>query len=118
MDGCEISQSQDQYDEESWVHGHLAKSSMNDERCFRRLQPRRLRLEDVGKQGSRRLHCCAMWRYLLGGSWVVRSGVLSSVTRTMTHIWGCIIPLISNHEPQRRGPTCLPKTGKGTQAEM
>ena len=36
---------------------------------------------------------------LLGGSWVVRSGVISRVTIVITHIRGLITPLITTHEP-------------------
>ena len=35
---------------------------------------------------------------LLGGSWVVRSGVTSRVTIIITHIRGFITPLIATHE--------------------
>ena len=36
---------------------------------------------------------------LLGGSWEVISGVLSSVTIIMTHITGLITPLLTTLEP-------------------
>ena len=36
---------------------------------------------------------------VLGGSWVVISGVLSRVTILITHIGGLITPLITTHEP-------------------
>ena len=36
---------------------------------------------------------------MLGGSWVVISGVISKVTIVITHIRGLITPLISTHEP-------------------
>ena len=36
---------------------------------------------------------------LLGGSWVVISGVLSRVTIVITQIRGLITPLITTHEP-------------------
>ena len=42
---------------------------------------------------------------LLGGSWVVISGVISRVTILITHIRGLITLLITTHEPPSRG--CL-----------
>ena len=36
---------------------------------------------------------------VLGGSWVVISGVISRVTIVITHIGGLITPLITTHEP-------------------
>ena len=36
---------------------------------------------------------------ILGGSWVVISGVISRVTVLITHIRGHITPLITTHEP-------------------
>ena len=36
---------------------------------------------------------------LLGGSWVVISGVISRVTIVITHIRGLITPLITAQEP-------------------
>ena len=36
---------------------------------------------------------------LLGGSWVVISGLISRVTVVITHIKGLITPLITTHEP-------------------
>ena len=36
---------------------------------------------------------------ILGGSWVVISGVLSRATRIITHIRGLITPFITTHEP-------------------
>ena len=36
---------------------------------------------------------------LLGGSWVVISGVISRVTLLITHVRGLITPLITTHEP-------------------
>ena len=36
---------------------------------------------------------------LLGGSWVVISGVISRVTLVLAHITGRITPLITTHEP-------------------
>ena len=39
---------------------------------------------------------------VLGGSWVVISGVISRVTIIMTHIRGLITPLITTHEPPSR----------------
>ena len=36
---------------------------------------------------------------MLGGSWVVISGVVSRVTIVITQIWGLITPLITTHEP-------------------
>ena len=35
----------------------------------------------------------------LGGSWVIRSGVISRVTISITPISGLITPLIATHEP-------------------
>ena len=37
---------------------------------------------------------------ILGGSWVVISGLISKVTIVITHIKGLITPLIAAHEPQ------------------
>ena len=45
---------------------------------------------------------CSFSDQLLGGSWVVISGVISKVTIVMTHIWGLITILITTHEPQSR----------------
>ena len=39
---------------------------------------------------------------LLGGSWVVLSGVISRVTIVITQIRGLITPLIAAHEPPSR----------------
>ena len=39
---------------------------------------------------------------VLGGSWVVTSGVISKVTISITHIKGLITPLITTHEPPSR----------------
>ena len=39
---------------------------------------------------------------LLGGSWVVISGVISRVTVFITHIRGLITPRITTHEPPSR----------------
>ena len=36
---------------------------------------------------------------MLGGSWVVTSGVIFKVTIVVTHIRGLITPLITTHEP-------------------
>ena len=48
----------------------------------------------------------ALWawgfRALLGGSWVVVSRVISTVTILMTRITGLITPLIPTHEPPSR----------------
>ena len=38
---------------------------------------------------------------VLGGSWVVISGVVSRVTIVIIHIRGLITPLITTHEPPR-----------------
>ena len=38
-------------------------------------------------------------RSMLGGSWLVISGVTSRVTRVITHIEGLKTPLITSHEP-------------------
>ena len=40
--------------------------------------------------------------HILGGSWVVISGVISKVTIVMTHIRGRIALLITTHEPPSR----------------
>ena len=42
-------------------------------------------------------------RALLGGSWVVISGVISRVTIVITQIRGLITPLITTHEPPSIG---------------
>ena len=39
---------------------------------------------------------------LLGGSWVVISGVISRVTTIITHVRGLITLLIATHEPPSR----------------
>ena len=39
---------------------------------------------------------------LLGGSWVVISGVRSRVTIVITHIQGFVAPLKTTHEPPSR----------------
>ena len=39
---------------------------------------------------------------VLGGSWVVISGVVSRVTMLITHIGGLITPFITTHEPPSR----------------
>ena len=41
---------------------------------------------------------------LLGGSWVIISGVISGVTILITHIRGLTTPLITTHEPPSRVP--------------
>ena len=41
---------------------------------------------------------------LLGGSWVVISRVISSITILITHIKGLITPRITTHEPPSRDP--------------
>ena len=38
---------------------------------------------------------------LLGGSWVVISGVISRATKVITHIRGLITPLITTPKPQK-----------------
>ena len=43
--------------------------------------------------------CSAQLAPILGGSWVVISGLISRVTRGITHITGLITPLITTHEP-------------------
>ena len=40
---------------------------------------------------------------VLGGSWVVISGVISRVTIVVTHFRGLIVLLITTHEPPSRG---------------
>ena len=40
-------------------------------------------------------------RALLGGSWVVISGVIIRLTIVITHIRGLITPVITTHEPPR-----------------
>ena len=46
----------------------------------------------------------SVWAHgsLLGGSWVVLSGVISRVTTLITHIKGLTTPLITTHEPPSR----------------
>ena len=46
---------------------------------------------------------------VLGGSWVVISGVISKVTIVITHIRGLITILITTHEPPSRGLGSAPK---------
>ena len=43
---------------------------------------------------------------ILGGSWVVVSGVISRVTRLMTHIRGLIPSLRTTHEPPSTVQRC------------
>ena len=40
---------------------------------------------------------------LLGGSWLVISGVISRITILITHIRGLITPLRTTHEPPSKG---------------
>ena len=47
------------------------------------------------------------WGGLLGGSWVVISGVISKVTIVITHIRGLIVILISTHEPPSIEPLLI-----------
>ena len=42
------------------------------------------------------------FRALLGGSWVVISGVISRVTIVITQIRGLITPLLTTHKPPSR----------------
>ena len=44
---------------------------------------------------------------LLGGSWVVVSRVRTKITIVITYTRGLITPLITTHEPPRRGPDKL-----------
>ena len=44
-------------------------------------------------------------RFVLGGSWVVISRVISRVAILITHIQGLTTPLITTHEPPSKG-TC------------
>ena len=53
---------------------------------------------------------------LLGGSWVVISGVTSRVTVVIIHIKGLITPLITTHEPPSSLPT-FSERGPGAPAE-
>ena len=62
-----------------------------------------------------------VWVILLGGSWVVISGVISRVTMNITPARGLITPLITTHEPPSRPSTLYsyripidPGTLKGT----
>ena len=41
--------------------------------------------------------------FLLGGSWVVISGVISRVTMVIAPIKGLITPFITTHEPPSTG---------------
>ena len=43
-----------------------------------------------------------MYKQVLGGSWVVISGVISRVTIVITHIRGRITPLLTTHAPPSR----------------
>ena len=45
-------------------------------------------------------------RPLLGGSWLVISGVISKVSIVITHIRGLIALLITTHEPPSTLPAC------------
>ena len=56
----------------------------------------------VGSSGSRVNPKPYSREALLGGSWVVTSGVISRVTTLITHIRGLITPLITTHEPPSR----------------
>ena len=48
-------------------------------------------------------------RQVVGGSWVVISGVISRVTIIITHIRGLITPLVTTHEPSSIPYTLNPK---------
>ena len=43
---------------------------------------------------------------LLGGSWVIRSSVISRITMVITYIRGLITPLATTHEPPRSNSGC------------
>ena len=50
--------------------------------------------------GPELTNCAA---YLLGGSWVVISSVISRITMVITYISGLITPLITTHESPSDG---------------
>ena len=50
---------------------------------------------------------------LLGGSWVVISGVISRVTVVITYSRGLIAPLITTHEPPSKAVLGLDVVGLG-----
>ena len=54
------------------------------------------------KHGPRPQGLVSVHKLVLGGSWVVTSGVISRGTITITHIGGLITPLITAHEPPSR----------------
>ena len=47
--------------------------------------------------------------FILGGSWVVISGVISRVTTVITQVRGLKTPLITTHEPPSRGLKASPR---------
>ena len=49
---------------------------------------------------------------VLGGSWVVISGVISSVTIVVTHIRALITPITTTHEPPSRVRQFLRREGR------
>ena len=53
----------------------------------------------------RRDRDCMTLSWVLGGSWVVISGVIGGVTIGITHIRGSRTPLIPTHELPSRFPT-------------
>ena len=68
----------------------------------------RLRLQCMGCAISRwRAPGPGIMSSLLGGSWVVVSGVISRVTIAITYIRGVITPLMTTHEPPSSMLACL-----------
>ena len=64
---------------------------------------------DCAKKGScKHVRSHIFWDGVLGGSWVVISGVISRATIVITHIRGLITPLITTHEPPSRDATTDP----------
>ena len=53
----------------------------------------------LGEHGRGAIESPGILGLVLGGSWVVISGVISKVTIVMTHIRGLITLLITAHEP-------------------
>ena len=59
----------------------------------------RTKAPNTGKAQKRTPELPSKWATLLGGSWVVKSRVISKVSILLTHIRGRITPLITTHEP-------------------
>ena len=61
------------------------------------------RVQGLGFRFRVRINKGTVQGSILGGSWVVISGVTSKVTIIITHIRALITPLITTHEPPSKG---------------